>query len=93
MAEPIAEFAGLIARIEACDRECRNVNASGSGLPYVHSALSGASAVLATLLADYLVVDAFIAVARLQPPPVVSGGAGAKDQLRVKRSASSPVAG
>jgi len=38
-----------------------------------------------------LVSDAFVAVARMQSQPVVSGGAGAKDEPRVKRSASLPA--
>jgi hypothetical protein len=33
-----------------------------------------------------------VAVARLRAPPVVPGGAGAKDNARVKRSAGSPAA-
>jgi hypothetical protein len=93
LAGPMAEIAGLVAQIDACDREIRNLNATtGLALGYIRPVLSGAAAALATLFGDRVGADAFIAVARLRSLPVVSGRAGAKDQLRVKRSASSPGA-
>ena len=49
MAEPIAELAGLIARIEACDREIRNINATtGLALGHIRPVLAGAAPVIAT---------------------------------------------
>jgi hypothetical protein len=64
MAKPIVEIAGCVAWINACDRETRNVKAtSGSGLGYIRPVLSGAVPVIATLLGDGVVWDAFIPVA------------------------------
>ena len=92
MAKPIAEVAGLVAQIDPCDREIRNLNAtSGLALGHIRPVLAGAAPVIGTLLADFVTRDTFIAVAGLQPPPVVSGGAGAKDQPHVKQPASLPA--
>jgi hypothetical protein len=85
VAKPIAEIARVVTEIDDCDREIRNLNAtSGSGLGYIRPVLSGSAPVIATLLGDGVVWDAFIAVAGLRSSPVASGGTGAKDQLRVK---------
>jgi hypothetical protein len=54
--------------------------------------LSGAAPAVAALFQEGVVWDAFIAVAGLPSAAVVSSGAGAKDKLHVKRSASSPLA-
>jgi hypothetical protein len=92
IAEPIAEIAALVAQIDAWDREIRNINATtGLALGHIRHILARAAPVIATLLGDWVVWDAFIAVAALRSPPVVSRGAGAKDKLHVKRSASSPA--
>jgi hypothetical protein len=41
-AKPIAEVAGLVAQIDACDREIRNLNATtGLALGYIRPALAG----------------------------------------------------
>jgi hypothetical protein len=93
MAKPIAEIAGLVAQIDACDREIRNLNAkTGLALGHIRPVLAGAAPVIATLLGDGVVWDAFISVEALRSLPVVSGRAGAKDQLRVKRTGSSQAA-
>ena len=93
MAEPIMQIAHLVSQIEACDREIGRLNAtSTSRFGYIRPVLSGAAPAIAALFRDCLVSDAFVAVAGLQSPPVAFGGAGAKDKLRVKRSASSPAA-
>jgi hypothetical protein len=67
MDEPIVQIAHLVSKIEACDREIRNLNVSG-----VRPVLEGASPVIATLLREVFVSDAFHAVARLHPMPIVS---------------------
>jgi hypothetical protein len=65
-AKPIAEVAGLVAQIDACDREIRNINATtGLALGHIRPVLAGAAPVVSTLLGDWVVWDAFIAVARL----------------------------
>ena len=93
LAEPIAQIARTVSRIAICDREIGRLNAtSTSKFGHIRPALSGAAPAITALFQEGVVWDAFIAVARLQSPPVVSGGAGAKDKLRVKRSASSPAA-
>jgi hypothetical protein len=90
MAEPILRIAHTVRRIEICDREIGRLNAiSAAKFGHIRMVLSGAAPAISALFQDAVVWDAFIAVAGL---PVVSGGAGAKDQLRVKRSASSPAA-
>jgi hypothetical protein len=53
--------------------------------------LSGAAPAVAALFQEGVVWDAFIAVAGLPSAAVVSGGAGAKDKLHVKRSTRSPA--
>jgi hypothetical protein len=93
MADPIAQIAHLVRQIEACDREIGRLNAtSASRFGYIRPVLSGAAPAIAALFRDCLVSDAFVAVAGLQAPPDVPGGAGAKDKPRVKRSASLPAA-
>ncbi len=93
MTEPVAQIAGLVAQIDACGRQVRNLNAtSGPDLGHIRHILAGAAPVIATLFGDGVIWDGFLAVAGLQSPPVVSGGAGAKDKLHVKRSASSQAA-
>ncbi len=86
MAEPIMQIAHLVSQIEACDREIGRLNATAAlrhgHIPLV---LAGATPAITALFQDVLVWDAFIAVAGLQPSPVVSGGAGAKDKPRVRR--------
>jgi hypothetical protein len=93
MAEPIMQIAHLVSQIEACDREIGRLNARAAlrhgHIPLV---LAGATPAITALFQDVLVWDTFIAVARLQSPPVVPGGAGMKDKLHVERSASSPAA-
>jgi hypothetical protein len=92
MAAPIVQIARLVRGIEACDREIGRLNATSAlWFGHIPLVLSGAAPAITTLFQDVLVWDTFIAVARLQAPPVVSGGAGATHQLRVKRSASSPA--
>jgi hypothetical protein len=93
MAEPIAQIAHTVSRIAICDREIGRLNAtSTSRCGYIRPVLSGAAPAVVALFLEGVVWDAFLAVAGLQSPPVVPGGAGEKDQLRVKRSASSPAA-
>ena len=93
MADPIAQIAHTVSRIAICDREIGRLNATSTArFGYVRPVLSGAAPAITALFQEGVVWDAFIAVAGLQSPPVASGGAGAKDKLRVKRSASSPAA-
>ena len=93
MAEPILRIAHTVRRIEICDREIGRLNAiSAAKFGHIRMVLSGAAPAISALFQDAVVWDAFIAVAGLPSAAVVSGGAGAKDQLRVKRSASSPAA-
>jgi hypothetical protein len=90
MEEPIMQIAHLVSQIEAGDREIGRLNAtSTSRLGYIRPVLSDAAPAITALLGDAVVRDSFIAVAGLESPPVVSRGAGAKDKLRVNRSASS----
>jgi hypothetical protein len=78
MAKPIAEIAGLVEQIDAYDREIKNLNATtGKDLGYIRPALAGAPSVIAALFRDGIVLDAFIVVAGLQPPPVTKGKANA----------------
>jgi hypothetical protein len=67
MAGPIVQIAHLVSKIEACDREIRNLNVS-----HVRPVLEGASPVVATLLRDVIVLDVFHAIARLHPMPIVN---------------------
>ena len=93
MADPIAQIAYTVSRIAICDREIGRLNAtSTSRCGYIRPVLSGAAPAVAALFLEGVVWDAFIAVAALQALPVASGGAGAKDNARVRRSASSPAA-
>jgi hypothetical protein len=73
MVEPIVRIAHLVREIESCDREIGRLNAT-SALRHGHitPVLIGSAPVVTTLFQDVLVWDAFIAVARLQAPPVVS---------------------
>jgi predicted metal-dependent hydrolase len=89
MADSIAQIAHLVRQIEACDREIGRLNAtSAAKFGHIRIVLSGAAPAVATLFQDAVVWDAFIAVAGLKSPPVVSGWAGAKDKLHAKRSAA-----
>jgi hypothetical protein len=77
-AEPIAKIGHLVAQIDACDREIRNLNAtSGKDLGHIRPVLAGAAPVIVTLLGDGVAWDAFMVVARLQYPPVTKGKANA----------------
>jgi len=67
MVEPIVQIAHLVSRIDACDREIRSLNFS-----HVRPVLAGASPVIATLLGEVFVWDAFHAVARRHPMPIVN---------------------
>jgi chromosome segregation ATPase len=67
MVEPIVQIAHLVSRIDACDREIRSLNFS-----HVRPVLAGASPVIATLLGEVFVWDAFHAVARLHPMAIVN---------------------
>jgi hypothetical protein len=92
MAEPIVIVAHTVSRIAICDREIGRLNAtSAAKFGHVPLVLSGAASSITALFQEGVVWDAFIAVAGLQEPTVVSGGAGAKDKLHVERSASSPA--
>src|ERR1700722_14948616 len=93
MPGPIVKIAHTVRRIDICDREIRRPNAtSASRFGYIRAVLSGAAPAITALFQDALVWDTFMAVAGQPPPPVVSGGAGAKDKLHAKRSASSAAA-
>jgi hypothetical protein len=93
MAEPILQIAHLVVEIEAVDRVGGRLNAtSASRFGYIRPVLSGAAPAITALFQDALVWDMFIAVAGLQPPPVVSGGAGVTDKPRLRRSAGSRAA-
>ena len=75
MAEPIARIAHLVRQIDLCDREIGRLNATSAlGLGYIRPVLSGAAPAVAILFGDAIVWDAFIAVAGLKEPPVVSCG-------------------
>ena len=92
LADPIAQIAHTVSRIAICDREIGRLNATSTArFSHIPIVLSGAAPPIAALFQDAVVWDAFMAVARLQSPPVVSGGAHAKDKSRVKRSAGSPA--
>ncbi len=92
MAEPIVQIAHTVSRIEICDREIRRLNATSTArFGHIPLVLSEAEPAITVLFRDCLVSDAFVAVARMQSQPVVSGGAGANDEPRVKRSASLPA--
>ena len=92
MAEPIAQIAQTVSKIAVCDREIGRLNAtSAAKFGHIRLVLSGAAPAITALFQEGVVWDAFLAVARLQAAPVVSGGAGAKDKLHVERSASSPA--
>jgi hypothetical protein len=67
MRESIIEVARLISRIDALDREARSLNFS-----QVRPVLAGAPPEIATLFGEVFVLDAFLAVARLNPMPVVN---------------------
>jgi hypothetical protein len=89
MADPIAQITHLVRQIEARDREIGRLNATSTArFSHIPIVLSGAAPAIAALFQDAVVWDAFTAVARLQPPPVVPGEASAKGNLRVKRSAA-----
>ena len=71
MAESISQLARLVVEAEACDRQIRRLSPkSGKRLGYVRPVLAGASPVVAMLLGDEVVWDAFSAVARSQSLPV-----------------------
>jgi len=94
MAAPIAQIAQTVSRIEICDRGITRLNATSTArfdhIPSRGRKRSPRSRFF--FATDRLVSDSFVAVARMQSQPVVSGGAGAKDEPRVKRSASLPAA-
>jgi hypothetical protein len=71
------QIAHLVSKIDACDREIRSLNVSD-----VRRVLAGVSPVIATLLGEVFVSDAFHAVARLHPTLIVN-----KDIRRVSRFA------
>ena len=65
MAEPIAQIAHIVSKIEACDREIGRLNATSAlGLGYIPLVLSGAAPSQGAQ--DAVVWDAFIAVSGLQ---------------------------
>ena len=64
----------------AWTRKIRPNATSTAKFGYVRPVLAGAAPAVAVLFQEGVVWDAIIAVAGLQPPPVVSGGAGGKDQ-------------
>jgi hypothetical protein len=67
MAEPIAQIAHIVSKIEACDREIGRLNATSAlGLGYIPLVLSGAAPAIKALFQGAVVWDAFIAVAGLQ---------------------------
>jgi hypothetical protein len=68
MAEPIVKIAHTVTRIAICDREIGRLNAISAAK---FGLLSGAAPAVAALFQDAVVWDAFTAVARVQPPPVV----------------------
>jgi hypothetical protein len=89
LADPIAQIAHLVRQIEACDRETGRLNATSTAkFGHIRLVLSGAAPAISALFQDAVVWDAFIAVAGLKSPPVVSGWAGAKDKPHAKRSAA-----
>ena len=67
MVEPIVQIAHLVSRIDACDREIR-----GLGFTQVRHVLADAPPEIATLFGEVFVLDAFLAVARLHPMPIVN---------------------
>jgi hypothetical protein len=92
MAEPIVKIAHIVSRIAVCDREIGRLNATSMAkFGHIRLALSGAAPAIKALFQDAVVWGAFVAVAGLQSPQVVSGGAGVTDKQRVKRSASLPA--
>ena len=76
MAEPIVQIAQIVGQIDRCDREIGRLNATSVRLGHIRPVLSGTAPALAALFGDAIVWDAFIAVAGLQSPEVVSCGAG-----------------
>jgi hypothetical protein len=89
MAGPMAQIAHLVRQVEACDREIGRLNATSTArFGHIRIVLSGAAPAISALFQDAVVWDAFIAVAGLKSPPVVSGWAGAKDKPHAKRSAA-----
>jgi hypothetical protein len=70
MVEPVVQIAHLVSKIEACEREIRSLNFS-----QVRPVLEGASPVIATLFGEVFVWDAFQAVARRHPMPIVNKAA------------------
>ena len=61
MAEPIMQIAHILGKIDGCDREIRRVNpVSAQRLGHIRPVLAGATPVMATLLSDGVVWDAFI---------------------------------
>jgi hypothetical protein len=67
MVGAIVQMAHLVSRIDACDREIRSLNFS-----HVRPVLAVASPLIATLLGEVFIWDAFNAVARLHPTPIVN---------------------
>jgi hypothetical protein len=89
MADPIVKIARTVSKIAICESRDRAAQRNIGVEVWVHP--SGAAPAITALFQDALVWDSFIAVAGLQSSPVVSGGAGAKDKLRVRPSPSSPA--
>ena len=75
IADPVVKIAHTVSKIAICDREIGRLNATSTAkFGYVRPVLAGAPPAVAVLFQEGVVWDAFIAVAGLQPPPVVSGG-------------------
>jgi hypothetical protein len=71
MAEPIVQIAQLVRQIDLCDRQIGRLNATSQAkLGYIRPTLAGAAPVIAALLRDAIVWDAFIAVAGLKAPSI-----------------------
>jgi hypothetical protein len=67
MRGPIVQMARLVSKIEACHREIKSLN-----FTQVRHVLADAPPEIATLLGEVFVWDAFHAVARLHPMPIVN---------------------
>ena len=67
MADPIAQIAHTVSRIEICDREIRRLNAtSAAKFGHIPLVLLGAAPAVAALFRDVIVRDVFMEVAGLQ---------------------------
>jgi hypothetical protein len=88
MAEPIAKLASLVQKIEVCDREIRRLAMSRSTVGYIRPVLSGAAPVISTLFNDVLVMEAFIAAAKLQAPVAPSEDERVRERQAARRTAA-----